>query len=398
MSVLYCFYDMSVSPCSYDFFSFFQSAEICRMRRGFNEIKLILVHGPKHFFRDDEIRTKSQNETFFHNVIIPGISLLPSCKSFMWLSRNEANLNLSHVEIFPRGYKIEQPQNSYTGRDLVTCKIRQDRGSLFRAPTYTHAIVDQFITEKLSDCPFVTVSVRELQREDKGNTRRTDANIWNEAAERLEKLGIRTVVIRDTAETFGHQFIDNAVEAPFASVHLPMRMALYEKSKFNFTKNNGPALLQLFGHSPCMLFNSVDEEVISMTSDWFSKHLGMTQGSQFPMTSEDKHYLWTKETVELIEEAAVKALNGAYTSSINYKFTDEKNLSASINAGLSQFLRDINFCLLPEDLLFFKKLNDVNDQFKFTDSLIDLIADTESKGLKKEAFERLYKAVSSQKI
>ena len=74
MNSLYCFYDMQVSPCSYDFFTFLYSAEVCRIRRGLKGIKLILVKGPNHDFRQDQIRTRIQNETFFNNVIVPGIS------------------------------------------------------------------------------------------------------------------------------------------------------------------------------------------------------------------------------------------------------------------------------------------------------------------------------------
>ena len=81
MNSLYCFYDMQVSPCSYDFFTFLYSAEVCRIRRGLKSIKLILVKGQNHNFRQDQIRTQDQNETFFQNVIVPGISLLPSCES-----------------------------------------------------------------------------------------------------------------------------------------------------------------------------------------------------------------------------------------------------------------------------------------------------------------------------
>ena len=68
---LHCFYDMAVSPCSFDFFSFLYAAEICRKRRNLNEIELIFVHGTEGKFRSDNIRTQPQNEMFFHNVIIP---------------------------------------------------------------------------------------------------------------------------------------------------------------------------------------------------------------------------------------------------------------------------------------------------------------------------------------
>ena len=84
MRTLFCFYDMSVSPCSYDFFVFLYSAEVSRIRRKLEKLKLILIHGPKGLFRHDNIRTHDQNLNFFHNVVIPGISLIPSCDSFLW--------------------------------------------------------------------------------------------------------------------------------------------------------------------------------------------------------------------------------------------------------------------------------------------------------------------------
>ena len=71
MKTLVCFYDMAVSPCSYDFFTFMYSAEICRIRRSLDDINLILVQGLKNKFRNDEIRSDEQNQTFFDNVILP---------------------------------------------------------------------------------------------------------------------------------------------------------------------------------------------------------------------------------------------------------------------------------------------------------------------------------------
>ena len=63
--VLTCIYDMMVNPCSYDFFTFLISAEICRIRRNLSEIKLIFVQGPNNKFRDDKLRSAEQNKVFF---------------------------------------------------------------------------------------------------------------------------------------------------------------------------------------------------------------------------------------------------------------------------------------------------------------------------------------------
>ena len=120
MKTLFCFYDMAVSPCSYDFFTFLYSAEICRVRRGLSNIKLIFVHGPEGKYRKDNIRTFEQNEIFFNNVIIPGTSVLPSCESFMWDERQGISFqSLAAHNIFPRGYTLNQPTAEYVANELV---------------------------------------------------------------------------------------------------------------------------------------------------------------------------------------------------------------------------------------------------------------------------------------
>ena len=47
--------------------------------------------------------------------------------------------------------------------------------------------------------------------------------------------------------SFSDKILDGAIEAPIASIHLPTRMALYDRAQLNLTKNNGPAILQLLG-------------------------------------------------------------------------------------------------------------------------------------------------------
>ena len=48
------FYDLAVTPCSFDFFSYLVNAEICRKRRGLSSIRLIFVKGPNKGFRQDK--------------------------------------------------------------------------------------------------------------------------------------------------------------------------------------------------------------------------------------------------------------------------------------------------------------------------------------------------------
>ena len=105
MKILQCIYDLAIAPCSYDFFAFLLSAEHHRVRNDFESINLIFLPGPKNGYRADELRTDFQNEQFFQNVILPGIALLPSIKSFSKLSTRQDFISHKFPDnnIFPRG-------------------------------------------------------------------------------------------------------------------------------------------------------------------------------------------------------------------------------------------------------------------------------------------------------
>ena len=387
MNSLYCFYDMQVSPCSYDFFTFIYSAEICRIRRGLKGIKLILVKGPNHNFRQDQIRTRDQNETFFQNVIVPGISLIPSCESFMWLSREEASLNIQKENIFPKGYSTHRPTNEYCGEELAASKIRQDDISFFEAPRYATAIADQFIDQKVGNKAFITLTTREIQRDDVNLTRQIDLDFWNSTIEKLNSLGFKTVLIRDTAKAFSDKILDGAIEAPIASVHLPTRMALYDKAQLNLTKNNGPAILQLFGKTNCMLFSEFDEDVVALSSRWFADKFGMSEGSQFPMTTKNKTFYWeagdSKKTLDQIEASLLTKTQIAP----NHTFHDEVNYLNTVTVGLRHLIKSLNFSPLHEDFSLYRALENYNRKQKFTDNLLELIASQRGNGLDGDAFE-----------
>ena len=108
---LNCFYDLSIAPCSYDFFAFLISAELHRIRNHFDNLSLIFLPGPNHGYKEDIHRSFEQNDNFFKNVLLPGPLLLPSCNSVIWLdNRDEAQYLLRERKcVFPRGFSLEKP-------------------------------------------------------------------------------------------------------------------------------------------------------------------------------------------------------------------------------------------------------------------------------------------------
>lgn len=391
MKTLFCFYDMVVSPCSYDFFTFLYSAEICRIRRGLSDIRLIFVHGSEGKFRKDNLRTPQQNETFFNNVIIPGISLLPSCESFIWLKRQEISLqSVSDQNIFPRGYKLNRPTAEYVGHALVASLLRKDTPGFLKAPYYSCKIAEQIANSRTGGRPYVTLTVREIERDDTNNTRRINYDVWSEAIIKLRKKGIETLVVRDTSQAFSPALFPNTPEVPEASVHLPTRLALYETALLNYTKNNGPGALLLYSKARTMYFNSFDDDVIALSRKWFSVYYGMNHGDQFPMTTINKKFIWDDETTSSVIQGAQNAMETSGNISELNGFTNIEHMKSSLIVAFRHLASQLRYGLLQEDIILFKAIKAVNTRVSLFDSVEQSLSELSGDKISQEVLTQLF--------
>ena len=391
MKTLFCFYDMAVSPCSYDFFTFLYSAEICRLRRGLSNIKLIFVHGPDGKFRKDNIRTLEQNEIFFNNVIMPGVSVLPSCESFMREERQGTPFqSLAADNIFPRGYTPNQPTAEYVANELVASFFREDPVGFLESPAYSRKIAEQITDSRTGGKPYVTLTVREIERDNANNTRTINYDVWLDAITKLRERGIETIVVRDTSRAFCPALFPHTPEAPEASIHLPTRLALYENALLNFTKNNGPALLLLYSKARTMFFNSFDDDVIALSKAWFSSNYGMSHGDQFPMTTKSKKYVWDDETSSTIIQGVDEAMDASENNVELNGFTNIEHVKLSLIVAFRHLASQLCYGLMQEDIRLFTRIRDANIQFKFFDSVEEPLLELSGGKLNQEVVKELF--------
>ena len=378
MKNLLCFYDMAVSPCSYDFFTFYYAAENCRIRRNLDGLDLFLVHGPENKFREDSLRTLEQNENFFHNVIVPGVSLLGSCNSFSWMSREAlARMKICSELTFPRGYSYSTPRSEYLGVELLGSQIREDSPGYFRAPEYSRKMVEQFLESNSITDKYITLTVREIGRDNVNGGRSIEPTVWQEFISLSTKMGFKTFVVRDTSCAFKDPLFEGALECPIASIHLPFRLALYERAHLNFNKNNGPNVLQWFGNCDSIFFYQMDPEVVAVSPSWFESRYGMVEGSQFPMTTQNKRLLWEHETIERLQDIIENKSNYILNLNDLHQPLGQSNIQATFKAALNALIINCRFCILEEDRKLFQKLVEINAKFglvseqKFTNFLIN---------------------------
>lgn len=379
MSKLFCYYDMAVSPCSYDFFTFLNAAEACRKRRKLLEIELILVQGPNCYFRQDDIRTRHQNETFFHNVIIPGMSILPSVKNHMWIPREMlAKQRIDQKYVFPKGYTCDNPVAGYNGRPLVDALIRGDNLAFFEAPAYAKENFEKLRTAHLMGSDFVTLTCREIERDDTNKTRQVFLDVWRKIVREAKKMGLAVIVIRDTSKAYDSPLIEGALEMPELSIHLPMRLAAYESALLNFTKNTGPATLQLFSRCRSIYFNEFDQNHTALSHQWYDANYGMVRGAQFPMTSTRKKMIWQAESTELVTHELNNIDKNDDDRFVN-GFVNADNLFSSFQVSLRNLMENLQHQVLDEDKLLYRNLVSIGKELKLSTDIAELVRTTSEK-------------------
>ena len=180
------------------------------------------------------------------------------------------------------------------------------------------------------------------------------------------------LVIRDTETTFSENLFEGVIEVPVASVHLPFRFALYEHSLLNFTRNNGPSTLMLYGNAPSIFFSEFDTEVIAVSEAWFQKNYGMLRGDQFPMTTKITKFIWGDDDINYILQEVKAAINAKGVEDEVHKFQNASNARASINVAINHFIKCVNFNVMFEDATLLAGISNLNQEFKLIPNLVQI--------------------------
>ena len=311
-TILYCFYDLSISPASYDFLVFLQLAELHRIRYGFDQTFFIFVPGERDGFRDDSLsKTTAQRYMMMRNVVIPACRLLPSHVGTVWLSNgNETEdfFEKANGNIFPRLYSPEQPKTDYVWRGVNAAYLRGESLSLFTEPLEYTEMVQLYLKESNLGDPrkIVTVTIRET---DYHLGRNTNCAEWSPFLKELSNEEYRIIVIPDTGRVWNTNFLlDDFEHCQTASIDILFRAALYRQAYVNIGVNNGPIHLGSLMGVPTIVFKYASEDTAA-TPIWLKNVQGIEFGDQFPICKINYRVAWGPERKEFLLDQFNKFVN-----------------------------------------------------------------------------------------
>ena len=302
-TTLYCFYDLAVSPSSYDFFAYMQLAELHRKRHNLPNLFFVFVPGPKDGFRDDaREKPTAQRYTMMRNVVIPSCWLLPSCKGIAWLQHeDEANLFFEKAKghVFPRGYSPQTRVGDYLWNGIVAAYLRNETfTSLREPPEYQRMVSTLFPDDGVRK--LITVTIREAPY---NTARNTNFQAWLSFLKTLDTSKYRIVIIPDT-NNLSNDVFEGFEYCKIASINVLFRTAIYRKAYLNMFHSNGPSSAAIFSNSPLLSIQKVGTDEVSKTP-WFHgvEAIDPDEHHQHAMWKRNQRLVWGPDTVDVLVEA-----------------------------------------------------------------------------------------------
>ncbi len=306
-STIYVFYDLQVSPVTYDISWSMVAAEQRRRARGLRDIHFIFVPGPDEGLRTEdpdyeEAVDKSARRWRFAQILIPMLQQLPTITGHtICTSRAHATcLRVLHGRhIYPELYWPRLPVAHKPHHILEPARDGTRISLPLRATPQALRHIEQWCTSNVGSKKLIVITLR-----DYGYMPQRNSNIdaWTAFAAELDKQEYQIVFVPDTETAFAprtemlHEFPVMAE----AAWNLSLRMALYETAYLNLMVNNGPHGLCMFNEKCRYVMFKILTESARQTTREYMEFLGFEIGQSPPFSTPYQKWVWEDDELAVI--------------------------------------------------------------------------------------------------
>jgi tetratricopeptide (TPR) repeat protein len=302
---LNAFYDLEVSPVTFDFADFLALAELARRRHGADSLHVVIVPASSGGFRaDDSIFDEDNKRWRLHNILLPCCALLsPAPAVTVCATRDEAaalERALAGAPVFPDAYAVARPRADFLLSGIVAAAVQGNAIPDFRATVQAVDYVRRWLAGHARGRRPVTVTLREATHE---AARNSDLQAWSGFARRLDQATYLPIFVRDTERAFepSPAEIKDFLLCPFAPVNLDLRIALYEESWLNLMVPNGPGVVCWLDPRVRLLMFKMLTESSNNANAVYVTSQGLKVGGQAPFATPFQRMVWEPDTREVIE-------------------------------------------------------------------------------------------------
>jgi hypothetical protein len=300
---VYVFYDLEVSPITYDYCWALALGELKRRESGLEHVHIVLVPGNNDGLRKEEksyekIITQDSRKWRIYNMLLPMVDFLPHTSGFTYcVSRQQARIISAKAKNFvPSMYSEALPNTTTFKQQIAEGKDLR----CFSATSQGLVHIDEWLNKFVVDRKVITITIREY---DYMPARNSNISEWQKFAAGLDRSKYAVVLVPDTNKAWvesDHGFVDCYSFIP-ATWNIHLRMALYERAYLNLGINSGPlSLCSLTKRCNHIMFRMLTHGV-SQSSPEFMSWLGFKIGESLPFAGPTQKWVWEDDTCEIIQ-------------------------------------------------------------------------------------------------
>ena len=301
------FYDLSVSPVTYDICWALAGAERLRRLRGLDSVHVVFVAGPHGGLREERpdyeaVVTPDARRRRLHEILIPLVGLLPSSNGFSYCSSRVQATFLRIIvgnNVYPERYWPALPIRHWPN-DLLEAARRREKIPLpLRSTPVASQAISRWLKVSAAERPIVTITLREY---DYMPARNSNVEAWLGFGRDLARQGVVVVVVPDTEQALSKSSEpgDELVWMPQVALDVDLRMALYECAWLNMMVNTGPHLLCMFNETCHYLMFKILTEGVPQTTAEFMRDLGFEIDQSPPFSTAYQRWIWGDDNEPLI--------------------------------------------------------------------------------------------------
>ena len=307
-NTLYYFFDLEVSPITFDIADYLVLAEIERRNRGLENLYVYIVPGRHGGLREEggeyeKVVDRSARYWRLNNLVIPVLSLLPTCLGYsICKDRWHATLlrMLAGGKVFPETYWPVFPVGLFRRQILEAARQGVQIFPIFRSPDQSLRYVEKWLKARIGAKRCVTVTLRHYQFE---SSRNSNVQAWADFAKNLNPEIYTPVFILDTEVSMDlvPDEIKDFLFFPEAPWNMALRSALYELAYLNMAIVHGPTAL-LWYNDRCRYVIFFPDKNSSQTQTSYVKDNGLIPGESLPFAAPFQKWVWKSDECSTIQE------------------------------------------------------------------------------------------------
>lgn len=293
------FYDLDVSPITFDILYPLATAEIKRRKLGLSSLHVVIVPGHQDGLREematyDTYVDAENRRSRIHRILYAACTLLPSCKGITLAPTREHAERIraaSQGRFYPSAYHTALPI-AHRISDTLESLRQVTSPEIFAAPVQALRQIDRWISETAKARRIICITLRGYGY---NSARDSDIPSWLTFAKSLDPERYFPVFVPDTEYALNAGDLDGFTMFPIAAFDLHLRAALYQRAWLNMGVSGGPMGVCWFLHECRYAMLKIRVPEVYVTSDEYFHANGFTIGESLPGARPWQRWVWKND-------------------------------------------------------------------------------------------------------